>query len=84
MRVAIYRVDPAYFPRVMQEELKSQGGRLQAWTRTTRTLCTIEITDEPMPPEEYERVLAHEKRHSTGQGHELRRVNDAPVLVWML
>jgi hypothetical protein len=83
MRVEVYRVAPEYFPRGLQQELKSEGGRLRAWTRTTRTLCTIEITDEPLPLAEYEHILAHERRHCAGQQHELQWVRGTPVLVWL-
>jgi hypothetical protein len=83
MRIEVYRVAPEYFPRALQQELKSEGGRLQGWTRVAGRLCTIEITDRPLSPEVYQHVLDHEKRHCTGQEHELRTINGERVLVWL-
>jgi hypothetical protein len=62
-----------------------EGGRLpgRTWVSLGGTECAIEITDAPMPAAEYERILTHEKRHCTGQQHELKRINGKPVLVWL-
>jgi hypothetical protein len=62
-----------------------EGGRLRVrtWVSLGGTECAIEMSDAIPPGPEYDRILVHERRHCTGQQHELRWINGSPVLVWL-
>jgi hypothetical protein len=62
-----------------------EGGRLVAWTRVSPggLQCAIQITDRPISAEQRDQILVHERRHCTGQQHEIQWVHGNPVLVWL-
>jgi hypothetical protein len=82
MTLSIDRVPEDALPQKAQLNIE-QGGRLKGFTVLAGRECFIQITDEDIPRSEYERILTHEKRHCTGQQHELKRINGKRVLVWL-
>jgi hypothetical protein len=69
--------------RIAHTDWRGHGAdRLLGMAMDTGMLCRIFIL-RGLSDEERERVLAHEKRHCTGQQHITRTVDGRPVVVWL-
>jgi hypothetical protein len=78
MVLHIDRVPEDALPQKAQLNVE-QGIRVTGTTVLAGRECFIQITDADISRAEYEKILAHEKRHCTGQQHVIRN----GVLVWL-